>query len=43
MGLIHKFAQEYQNEARDVDNAKFHIDRVNYYQGNLENEMDSII
>ena len=37
MGLIHKFAQEYQNEARDVDNAKFHIDRVNYYQGNLEN------
>tara|TARA_R100000388_G_scaffold93583_1_gene78565 strand:- start:1687 stop:3273 length:1587 start_codon:yes stop_codon:yes gene_type:complete len=35
MGLVHKFAQEYQNEARDLDNAKFYIDRLNYYKGNL--------
>ena len=35
MGLVHKFAQEYLNEARDLDSAKFHIDRLNYYRGNL--------
>ena len=35
MGLLHKFAQEYQNEARDSENAKFHIDRINYYEGEL--------
>jgi phage terminase large subunit-like protein len=37
MGLVHKFAQEYLNEARDVENAKFLIDRINYYRGYLEN------
>ena len=37
MGLVHKFAQEYLNEARDVDNAKFLLDRINYYRGHLEN------
>ena len=31
MGLVHKFAQEYLNEARDLDSAKFKIDRINYY------------
>ena len=36
MGLVHKFAQEYLNEARDLDSAKFKIDRINYYKGNLE-------
>lgn len=36
MGLVHKFAQEYLNEARDVENAKFMIDRINYYRGNVE-------
>jgi phage terminase large subunit-like protein len=35
MGLLHKFAQEYQNEARDSESAKFHIDRLNYYEGEL--------
>jgi phage terminase large subunit-like protein len=33
---VHKFAQEYLNEARDVENAKFMIDRINYYRGNVE-------
>ena len=36
MGLVHKFAQEYLNEARDLETAKFKIDRINYYKGNLE-------
>ena len=36
MGLVHKFAQEYLNEARDLDSAKFRIKRINYYKGNLE-------
>ena len=31
VGLVHKFAQEYLNEARDLLNAKFKIDRLNYY------------
>lgn len=35
MGLLHKFAQEYQNEARDIDSAKFKIDRLNYYEGEI--------
>ena len=43
MGLVHKFAQEYLNEARDLESAKFHIDRINYYRGNLVKEMDLII
>jgi phage terminase large subunit-like protein len=36
MGLVHKFAQEYLNDARDLDSAKFMIDRINYYDGNVE-------
>jgi len=35
MGLVHKFAQEYLNEARDLETAKFQIDRLNYYKGEL--------
>lgn len=31
VGLVHKFAQEYLNEARDLQNAKFKIDRLEYY------------
>ena len=33
MGLVHKFAQEYLNEARDLENIKFKTDRLNYYNG----------
>ena len=36
MGLVHKFAQEYMNEARDLETAKFKIDRINKYRGHLE-------
>jgi len=36
MGLVHKFAQEYMNEARDLETAKFKIDRINKYRGTLE-------
>tara|TARA_R100001244_G_scaffold104730_1_gene77686 strand:- start:1049 stop:1885 length:837 start_codon:yes stop_codon:yes gene_type:complete len=36
MGLVHKFAQEYLNDARDLEFAKFKIKRINYYRGNLE-------
>ena len=36
MGLVHKFAQEYLNEARDLDSAKFILDRINYYRGSVE-------
>ena len=36
MGLVHKFAQEYMNEARDLENAKFKINRINRYRGHLE-------
>jgi len=32
-GLTHKFAQEYMNDARDLDSAKFKVDRINYYDG----------
>jgi phage terminase large subunit-like protein len=31
VGLIHKFAQEYLNEARDLANAKFKTDKIEYY------------
>jgi len=37
MGLVHKFAQEYLNEARDLETAKFKIDRINKYKGHVEN------
>ena len=31
VGLVHKFAQEYLNEARDLANAKFKTDRLEFY------------
>ena len=33
--LVHKFAQEYMNEARDLETAKFKIDRINKYRGHI--------
>ena len=33
VGLTHKFAQEYLNEARDLENAKFKVDRLINYDG----------
>ena len=33
VGLTHKFAQEYLNEARDLENAKFKVDRLTNYDG----------
>ena len=33
VGLTHKFAQEYLNEARDLTNAKFKVDRLTNYNG----------
>ena len=33
VGLTHKFAQEYLNEARDLTNAKFKVDRLVTYNG----------
>jgi phage terminase large subunit-like protein len=35
-GLVNKFAQEYMNDARDVTNAAFKIDRIQYYNGRVE-------
>jgi len=35
-GLVNKFAQEYMNDARDVTNAAFKIDRIQYYSGHFE-------
>ena len=35
-GLVNKFAQEYMNDARDVTNAAFKIDRIQYYSGSIE-------
>jgi len=35
-GLVNKFAQEYMNDARDVTNAAFKIDRIQYYNGHFE-------
>ena len=37
-GLVNKFAQEYMNDARDVTNAAFKIDRIQYYKGRVENK-----
>jgi len=36
-GLVNKFAQEYMNDARDISNAAFKIDRIQYYNGSVEN------
>ena len=36
VGLTHKFAQEYLNEARDLENAKFKTDRLQYYDHEFE-------
>ena len=35
-GLVNKFAQEYMNDARDITNAAFKIDRIQYYNGRFE-------
>ena len=35
-GLVNKFAQEYMNDARDISNAAFKIDRIQYYNGHVE-------
>ena len=32
-GLVNKFAQEYMNDARDITNAAFKIDRIQHYNG----------
>ena len=32
-GLVNKFAQEYMNDARDISNAAFKIDRIQHYSG----------
>ena len=36
VGLVHKFAQEYLNEARDLENAKFKIDKISNYNHEFE-------
>ena len=36
VGLAHKFAQEYLNEARDLENAKFKTERLEYYDHEFE-------
>jgi len=38
VGLVHKFAQEYLNEARDLENAKFKTDRLEYYGHEFESK-----
>ena len=38
VGLTHKFAQEYLNEARDLENAKFKVDRLVNYEGQFESK-----
>jgi len=35
-GLVNKFAQEYMNDARDISNAAFKIDRIQYFNGKVE-------
>ena len=35
LGLPHKFAQEFQNEARDADNMKFQTQKINWYDGQI--------
>ena len=37
-GLVNKFAQEYMNDARDITNAAFKIDRIQYYNGTFKNK-----
>ena len=37
-GLVNKFAQEYMNDARDIANAAFKIDRIQYYNGVYSNQ-----
>ena len=32
-GLVNKFAQEYMNDARDITNASFKIDRIQHFSG----------
>ena len=36
VGQLHKFAQEYMNDARDLESAKFKIDKVNYFDGQFK-------
>ena len=36
VGQLHKFAQEYMNDARDLETAKFKIDKINYYDGEFK-------
>ena len=44
-GMVNKFAQEYMNDARDISNAAFKIDRIQYYNGTFkkQNNMPYII
>ena len=44
-GLVNKFAQEYMNDARDISNAAFKIDRIQYHNGRFEvrNNMPYVI
>jgi len=35
-GLVNKFAQEYMNDARDLSNASFKVDRIQYHNGVYE-------
>ena len=35
-GLVNKFAQEYMNDARDISNASFKVDRIQYHNGKFE-------
>ena len=37
-GLVNKFAQEYMNDARDITNAAFKIDRIQYYSSKVESK-----
>ena len=37
-GMVNKFAQEYMNDARDISDAAFKIDRIQYYTGNFVSE-----
>ena len=38
VGQLHKFAQEYMNDARDLDSDKFKIDKINYYDGEFKSK-----
>tara|TARA_R110000824_G_scaffold98780_5_gene235500 strand:- start:3244 stop:4857 length:1614 start_codon:yes stop_codon:yes gene_type:complete len=35
-GLVNKFAQEYMNDARDISNAAFKVDRIQFHSGVFE-------